>query len=48
MNELQNCLDLFRSGNYTTALKLLKPLAQQGNPEAQCVVANMYHLGIRD
>ncbi len=46
MNELQNGLDLFWSGNYTTALKLLKPLAQQGNPEAQCVVANIYHLGL--
>ncbi len=46
MDELQGGLDSFWSGNYTTALKLLKPLAQQGNAEAQCVIATMYHLGL--
>ncbi|MEG4067191.1 tetratricopeptide repeat protein [Microcoleus sp. Pol11C2] len=25
---------------------MLKPLAEQGNHEAQCIIASMYHLGL--
>lgn len=34
----------FESQNYDEALRLLLPYAQEGNPEAQCIVANMHHL----
>lgn len=36
----------FESGDYPEAFKLLEPLAQQGDAEAQCLIANMHHLGL--
>src|SRR5262245_11558590 len=33
-------------GDYATALKLLRPLAEQGTPEAQLVLAIMYSNGL--
>lgn len=39
-------LAAFESGDYPKAYRLLKPLADQGDPEAQCIIANLYHLGL--
>ena len=36
----------FRSSDYVTALKLWRPLANQGNSEAQSNLARMYRLGL--
>ncbi|CAN1211292.1 Sel1 repeat family protein [Tumidithrix helvetica PCC 7403] len=46
MEDLENVIDVFKSGDYARALKLLKPFAYQDNSEAQCIVANIYHLGL--
>lgn len=46
MSDLEKGLAAFYSQDYTTALSLLKPLADEGNAEAQCVIANMHHLGL--
>lgn len=46
MSNLEKGLAAFYSQDYTTALNLLKPLADEGNAEAQCVIANMHHLGL--
>ncbi|HEY3813401.1 MAG TPA: tetratricopeptide repeat protein [Caulobacteraceae bacterium] len=35
----------FHKGDYAKALELLKPLAEQGNAEAQCLVGIMYLTG---
>jgi hypothetical protein len=45
-SDLEKYLTGFKSPNYTKAFKLLKPLAEAGNAEAQCIIANMYHLGL--
>jgi TPR repeat protein len=39
-------LNAFRSGDYERAMKLSMPLAEAGDPEFQCIVANLYHLGL--
>ena len=46
MTTLEKGIDAFGSENYVEALHLLKPLAEQGNAEAQCIIANIYHLGL--
>ena len=46
MSNLKKGLDSFWSKDYTVAFKLLKPLADRGDAEAQCVIASMYHLGL--
>lgn len=46
MSDLEKGLSAFYSQDYTTALSLLKPLADEGNAEAQCAIANMYQLGL--
>lgn len=46
MSDLEKGLIAFESQNYTQAFNLLKPLAEEGNAEAQCIIANMYHLGL--
>ncbi|MCL1470820.1 tetratricopeptide repeat protein [Argonema antarcticum] len=46
MSDLEKGLAAFYDDDYTTALSLLKPLADEGNAEAQCTIANMYHLGL--
>jgi len=33
------------SNDYSNLLRLLVPLAENGNAEAQCYLASMYHLG---
>jgi hypothetical protein len=39
-------VDAFNNSNYTEALNLLKPFAEEGNSEAQCIIGNLYHLGL--
>jgi TPR repeat protein len=45
-SELKKGLAAFNTQDYTQAFSLLKPLAEQGNPESQCIIASMYHLGL--
>lgn len=46
MPSLEEGLAAFEARNYTKAFELLKPFAEQGNAEAQCMVANIYQLGL--
>ncbi len=46
MPELEKGLAAFNTQDYTQAFTLLKPLAEQGNAESQCIIASMYHLGL--
>ncbi len=46
MSELEKGLAAFNTQDYTQAFTLLKPLAEQGNSECQCIIASMYHLGL--
>ncbi len=46
MSDLAAGLATFKAADYTCAFKLLEPIADQGDAEAQCIVANMYHLGL--
>ncbi len=46
MSNLTAGLAAFEAEDYTNAFKLLKPIADRGDAEAQCIVANMYHLGL--
>ena len=46
MSDLEKGLAAFNNQDYTQAFTFLKPLAEQGNPEAQCIIASMYHLGL--
>lgn len=46
MSNLTAGLAAFESEDYTNAFELLKPLADQGDAEAQCIIGNMYELGL--
>jgi TPR repeat protein len=46
MSDLEKGMTAFNTQNYTQVFTLLKPLAEQGNAEAQCIIASMYHLGL--
>ncbi|MGB8699716.1 MAG: tetratricopeptide repeat protein [Thermosynechococcaceae cyanobacterium] len=46
MEILENGIEAFKSGNYTQAIRLLEPLAEQENAEAQCILGSIYHLGL--
>jgi TPR repeat protein len=35
----------YNRGDYTPAIRLFRPLAEQGNPKAQTVLGTMYHRG---
>jgi TPR repeat protein len=39
-------MQIFDSGNYALAFARLNPLAEEGNAEAQCMLACIYHLGL--
>jgi TPR repeat protein len=41
---LEEGLAAFEARDYTKAFELLKPIAEQGDAEAQCIVASMYQL----
>jgi len=46
MSNLVEGLAAFEAKDYTQAFHCLKPLADQGDAEAQCLIANLYHLGL--
>jgi TPR repeat protein len=41
-------IQAFRDQNYTEALPLLTASAQSGDAEAQCLLGNLYQLGLGD
>jgi TPR repeat protein len=43
---LENGIEAFKCGNYIESIELLHPLAEQGNAEAQCILGNIYHMGL--
>jgi uncharacterized protein len=43
---LESGIEAFKSKNYPAALRILEPLATEGNDEAQCIMASIYHLGL--
>ena len=46
MSNLTAGLSAFEAKNYAEAFKLLKPIAEEGNAEAQCIIGSMYDLGL--
>ncbi len=46
MTDLTAGLAAFEARNYTDTFKFLKPIAERGDAEAQCIIANLYHLGL--
>lgn len=44
-NDLQQGIDAYRRKDYEAAMKILLPLAESGNVEAQVRVGDMYHAG---
>ena len=46
INTLEQGIAAFRQQEYGEALRLLKPIAQAGNAEAQCIIGNLYQLGL--
>jgi TPR repeat protein len=46
VSNLTDGLNAFHDKDYALAMTLLMAIAEAGNPEAQCVIANLYHLGL--
>jgi TPR repeat protein len=46
MSNISDGLREFHDGMYSSAMDILLPLAEVGNAEAQCVIGNMYHMGL--
>ncbi|WP_404787455.1 tetratricopeptide repeat protein [Altericista sp. CCNU0014] len=46
MSSLDDGKLAFDNGQYDIALSELLPFAERGNAEAQCMVGNIYHLGL--
>ncbi len=46
MSNLEKGLQAFEHKKYGDTLILLKPLAEKGHAEAQCILGNLYHLGL--
>jgi TPR repeat protein len=46
MSILEDGINAFKAKEFAKALELLKPLAEEGDAEAQCIIANIYHLGL--
>jgi hypothetical protein len=44
-DQFENAGEAYQSGNYDRAFGLLKPLAEDGNAEAQAIIGLMYALG---
>ena len=43
---LSEGITAYKNAQYAQAFTLLEPWAHQGNAEAQCMLATMYHLGL--
>ena len=39
-------LEAFHLGEYIRAFQIFNPIAERGNAEAQCIINNIYHLGL--
>ncbi len=46
MSDFENGLRAFKEGDFQEALRLLKSPAEEGNAEAQCILGNIYQLGL--
>jgi len=46
MSNLKAGAAAFRATDYDKAFKLLKPIADKGDAQAQCIIGNMYQLGL--
>lgn len=46
MPNLAEGMAAFEARDYTVAFQILKPIADRGEAEPQCMIANMYHLGL--
>jgi TPR repeat protein len=46
MEILDKGIKVFKSGDYIESIKLLMPLAEQGSAEAQCILGNIYQMGL--
>ena len=46
MSSYQEGLDAYERGDYETALKEFRPLAEQGDPLAQSYLGSMYYEGL--
>ena len=46
MPNLAEGMAAFKVGDYKVAFEILKPIADRGEAEPQCMIANMYHLGL--
>ena len=46
MSNLSAGLAAFEAEDYVKAFELLKPMGEKGNAEAQCLIGNMYDLGL--
>jgi len=46
MSSYQEGLDAYERGDYDTALKEFRPLAEQGDPLAQSYLGSMYYEGL--
>ena len=44
--EIETALDAIENKDYSTALRLLAPLAEAGIPEAMCNLATLYQCGL--
>jgi uncharacterized protein len=46
MPKLHDGIELFQLSEYSQAFDILFPFAEEGNAEAQSLIANIYHLGL--
>jgi TPR repeat protein len=46
MTSLELGLAAFKARDYDRTLALLEPIAQSGHAEAQCILGNLYQLGL--
>lgn len=46
MSNLAEGMAAFKARDYTVAFEILEPIASRGEAEPQCMIANMYHLGL--
>ncbi len=46
MSDFELGLEAFNLGKYDRALQILQPIAAKENAEAQCILGNIYHLGL--
>jgi len=46
MSDFELGLEAFNLGEYDRALQIFQPIAAKENAEAQCIIGNIYHLGL--